>query len=181
MSSPSFRYHPDPIATGSVRPSDAACRACGRARGLIYTGPVYGGEEDYDEAICPWAIADGTAYDGLDVRFADPRGVGGYGEWERVTATVAEEVAYRTPCFIGWQQKRWFTHCGDSAEFLGVAGRPGLEAFGAEAIATIRQECGYEGKEWNSYFRALDRDHGPTPYVFRFRHCGKLGGYSDCH
>jgi uncharacterized protein CbrC (UPF0167 family) len=152
MSSPSFRYHSGPIATDSVRPSDAACRACGRARGLIYTGPVYGGAEDYDEAICPWCIADGTAHERLDFEFADPSGVGGYGEWETVPAKVAEAVAFRTPCFIGWQHECWFTHCGDAAEFPGVAGRPELEPFGAEAIAAIRQECAYEGEEWDSLF-----------------------------
>ncbi|MCP4306259.1 MAG: CbrC family protein [bacterium] len=38
---PSFRYHPDPIATGSIRPSDeAVCRRCSRNRGFIYVGPV---------------------------------------------------------------------------------------------------------------------------------------------
>jgi uncharacterized protein CbrC (UPF0167 family) len=94
---------------------------------------------------------------------------------------VVEEVVNRTPCFIGWQQERWFTHCGDAAAFLAVAGRQELEALGAEAIAAIREESGCEGEEWDSYFRTLDRDHGPTAYVFRCRHCGKLGGYSDCH
>jgi uncharacterized protein CbrC (UPF0167 family) len=178
---PSFRYHPDPIATGSVEPSDALCKACGRARGLIYTGPVYGGEDDYEKGICPWCIADGTAHERLRVEFADLRGVGGYGEWETVPTAVVEEVAYRTPCFSGWQQECWFTHCGDAAEFLGPAGRTELEALGAEAIAAIQLECGCEGEEWDSYLRALDRDHGPTAYVFRCRHCGKLGGYSDCH
>jgi uncharacterized protein CbrC (UPF0167 family) len=103
MSPPFFRYHPDPIATGSVEPSDTACRACGRARGLIYVGPVYG-LTDYHEAICPWCIADGTAHETLDVEFVDAAGVGGGGIWEEVPDSVVEEVAYRTPGFSGWQQ-----------------------------------------------------------------------------
>src|ERR1700722_1126841 len=147
--SPPFRYHPDPIATGSVKPSGVACRVCGRVRGLIYTGPVYGGEEDYDEAICPWCIADGTAHDELGVEFADASGVGGLGVWDPVPDAVVEEVAFRTPCFIGWQQERWYTHCGDAAEFLAIVGRPGLEALGAEAVEAIHQECGYEGEDWD--------------------------------
>jgi uncharacterized protein CbrC (UPF0167 family) len=179
MTPPVFRYHPDPIASGSVEPSDAACKACGLARGL-YVGPAFG-EENHDEAICPWCIADGTAHEKLGVEFTDPEAVGGYGEWERVPAEVVEEVAYRTPGFIGWQQERWFTHCGDAAEFLAIAGRPELEAFGAEAIEAVRKESGYEAEAWDAYLRALDRDEGPTAYVFRCRHCGKFGGYSDCH
>jgi uncharacterized protein CbrC (UPF0167 family) len=182
MSSPSFRYHPDPIATGSVTPSDVVCKACGQSRGLIYTGPVYGIEAtSYREAICPWCIADGTAHEKLNVEFTDTAAVGGYGAWEPVPASAVEEVAYRTPSFAGWQQERWFTHCGDAAEFLGIVGRTELESLGAEAIEAIRQECGFEGAEVDSWYEALDRDHGPTAYIFRCRHCGKLGGYSDCH
>lgn len=181
MISPSFRYHPDPIATGCVKRSEAVCRACGLARGLIYTGPVYGGEEDYDDAICPWCIADGSAHEKLGVEFAGASGIGGNGVWEKVPAAVVEEVAFRTPCFIGWQEARWFTHCGDAAEFLAIVGRPELEAFGAEAVDAIREESGYEGERWEFYYRALDRDRGPTAYIFRCLHCGKLGGYSDCH
>jgi uncharacterized protein len=79
-----------------------------------------------------------------------------------VPATLVEEVDYRTPYFSGWQLERWFTYCGHAAEFLGVAGRPELEAFGADAIAAIRQQCGSGGEVWDCYFRALDRDRGPT-------------------
>lgn len=62
---PAFRYHPDPVATGSVIPSNAECRICGEARGFIYTGPSYGDEGLTDE-VCPWCIADGSAHDESD-------------------------------------------------------------------------------------------------------------------
>jgi uncharacterized protein len=181
MSFPFFRYYPDPISTGSVELSDNVCRVCGRCCGFIYKGPVYGGHDELVDAICPWCIFEGTAHEKFDVEFNDPRNVGGHGGWDAVPSAVVEEVAYRTPSFIGWQQERWFTHCGDAAEFLAIAGRQELEDFGDDAIAAIRQESGYDDEQWQSYFRALDRDHGPTAYVFRCRHCGKLGGYSDCH
>ncbi|WP_264169817.1 CbrC family protein [Burkholderia cepacia] len=41
MSLPAFRYHPDPLATGSVIRSDARCVCCGDARGYVYAGPVH--------------------------------------------------------------------------------------------------------------------------------------------
>jgi uncharacterized protein CbrC (UPF0167 family) len=181
MSLPVFRYHPDPIATGSVEPSEAACKACGQARGYVYVGPVYGERDDLGEAICPWCIADGSAHEKLDVEFVDPPGVGDYGTWEQVPAEVVEEVAYRTPGFTGWQQERWFTHCGDAAEFLAIAGKAELYRFGDEAVEAIRRECGYTGVAWDAYFTALNREGGPTAYVFRCRQCRALGGYSDCH
>ena len=74
---PEFKYHPDPLTTGAIEASGATCIVCGRARGYIYTGPIYSEREEY-----------------LDV---------------------------------------------------------------------------------------LDADGSPTAYLFRCLHCGKIGGYSDCH
>jgi uncharacterized protein CbrC (UPF0167 family) len=35
---PAFRYHPDPVATGSVARSGEACDVCGEERGYLYEG-----------------------------------------------------------------------------------------------------------------------------------------------
>lgn len=180
MELPVFIYHPNPIATGSIELSDTLCKACGQSRGYVYRGAVYSVEELQD-AICPWCIADGIAHKKFGAQFSDPLGVGGYGEWEQVSPEIVEEVAYRTPGFSGWQQERWFTHCGDASEFLGPAGKTELESLGTEAIVAIQKEIGLMGEEWDSYLQALNRDSGPTAYVFRCRHCGVLGGYSNCH
>ncbi|MFC7266788.1 CbrC family protein [Streptomyces lutosisoli] len=34
---PAFRYHPDPLASGSIRESAETCVCCSRAMGWIYT------------------------------------------------------------------------------------------------------------------------------------------------
>jgi uncharacterized protein CbrC (UPF0167 family) len=175
---PSFRYHPDPVATGSVELSDKECVCCAQARGYIYTGPVYS-EADHEDDICPWCIADGSANQKLDVQFTDADGIGGYGLWDDVPTPVAEEVAYRTPGFTGWQQEKWVTCCKDAACFMGRAGYKDLLALGANAIEAIRVESDLEGDEWEAYFKGLDKDDQPTAYLFRCLHCQKLGGYSD--
>ena len=181
MTLPVFRYHPDPIDTGSIVPSDAVCRSCGRPRGYIYPGAPYA-EEDLEGAICPWCIADGSAARRFGAEFTDAAGVGGYGRWDAVPPPVAEEVSERTPGFTGWQQEQWWTHCGDAAAFLGLAGRAELESRWPEAIAAVREEAGYhDEQEWQDYFRALERARGPTAYVFRCLHCGQHGAYSDIH
>jgi len=175
---PEFRYHPDPVATGSVVASDRPCRCCGRARGYIYTGPVYA-EEELEQALCPWCIADGAAHAKFGAEFTDANSVGDQGEWPAVPDEVVVAVSQRTPGFSGWQQERWFSCCDDAAAFLGSMGRVDLERLGAEAIAAVKAECGYDGKEWSEYFAELNRDFGPTAYLFRCLHCGRLGGYSD--
>jgi uncharacterized protein len=180
MTLPTFKYHPEPIATGSVVASDKACCCCGERRGYIYVGPVYA-IEDYHDCICSWCIADGSAHETLDVTFTDEVGIGGGGRWDEVPEAVIEEVAYRTPGFCGWQQEQWWTHCGDAGQFLGAAGREELERLGSEAIAAIRASTGLEdGPEWARFFATLDKDGSPTAYVFRCVRCGSLGGYQDC-
>lgn len=176
---PTFAYHPDPTATGSIKPSHDTCECCGRARGYAYAGPAYAVREL--DVLCPWCIADGSAHATFDVEFTDRDGIGDHGCWGTVSKDIADTIAHRTPGFSGWQQERWWVCCNDAAAFLGRAGIADLEAHGADAVAAIRAECGLAGAAWDAYARALDRDAGPTAYVFRCRHCRKVGGYSDCH
>ena len=153
--------------------------ACGQARGFVYAGPVYA-ENEYDECICPWCIADGSAHARLEASFTDESGVGGDGEWCEVAAEIVEEVSYRTPGFNGWQQEQWWTHCDDAAQFLGAAGKQELLEFGPQAIAAIRESAGIDDdREWQAFFESLDKDGSPTAYVFRCGKCGALGGYQD--
>ncbi len=181
MDLPIFQYHPDPIATGSIKNSDAVCECCGTTRGFVYTGPVYA-EEELHECICPWCIFDGSAHKKFDATFVDLDGIGGYGSWESVSSDIAEEIAFRTPGFSGWQQERWWTHCEDAAVFLGPVGAEEAKILGEEFIGFIRQESGLEGiSSWEDYLSILSKTDGPTAYAFKCKHFGKLGGYSDCH
>ena len=175
---PTFKYHPDPISTGSIERSTQTCLSCELARGFIYKGLPYA-ENELEDCICPWCIADGTAHQKFNAEFVDAGGIGGYGAWESVSDDIVAEVAFRTPGFTGWQQERWFTHCGDAGAFLGRVGHQELLEYGAEAIAAIKAEIGYEGKDWEDYLESLDKDADPTAYLFRCLHCGAFGGYSD--
>jgi len=147
-------------------------------------GPVYGAKAvSLRGRICPWCIADGSAHEKYGAEFTDAAGVGGHRRgWDEVPKEVVEEVAYRTPGFSGWQQERWWTHCGDAADFLGPAGRGEVEAYGSELVEALRADVGgMSDQNWQAYYQALDKKHGPTAYVFRCLHCGKVGGYSDSH
>jgi uncharacterized protein CbrC (UPF0167 family) len=178
MELPTFRYHPDPIGTGSIEVSDVVCVVCQQARGYVYTSHAYSRKE-YSNCICPWCIADGSAHGKLDVEFFDDVGIGGYGQWDKVSQVVIDEIVFRTPGFSGWQQERWFTHCEDAAAFLGRMGSEELRAYG-EAIEVIRNYIGLNHKdERYELFEMLRKDGSPCAYLFRCLHCGTYGGYID--
>lgn len=91
--------------------------SCEQRRPYTYTGPVYA-EEEFNEAICPWCIADGSAASRFDATFTDAM----WAVPDDVPEDVTEEVLCRTPGFTGWLQEEWLHHCGDAAAFLGPVG-----------------------------------------------------------
>jgi uncharacterized protein CbrC (UPF0167 family) len=170
---PEFPYHPDPLATGSVTISDTVCACCGRARGYIYTGPVYAVDEP--GRLCPWCIADGSAARRYEAHFtADLAG-------DEVTRDVLVTIAERTPGFTAWQEGQWLTHCGDAAAFLGSAGVRELAGY-PDALDSMRQDIrtwGWPDDQINDFLASLDSGGQPTAYLFRCRTCAAHLAYAD--
>jgi uncharacterized protein CbrC (UPF0167 family) len=168
MELPKFRYHPDPISSGSVIESDTACASCGKSRGFIYTGPVYS-EEDLDDALCPWCIADGSAHSKFDADFVDSEAFA-----DETPEEAIDEIVARTPGFNAFQSETWPSCCGDAAAFLTPAGiaelrsKPDLEGF---AMGYIVHELGISGGAANRLLESRRKDNGPTAYVFQCLHC----------
>ena len=163
---PVFRYHPDPIATGSLIESSDECERCGQARGLVYTGPRYAVEEI--ESLCPWCISDGSAAREFDAEFTTVDGAP-----PDIPGLVLDEVLHRTPGFAGWQQERWLFHCADAAEFLGRVGYRDV----AE-LPTALESLVEDG--WNpDDLRSMTADGDLTGYLFRCRHCAITLAYAD--
>jgi uncharacterized protein CbrC (UPF0167 family) len=98
-----------------------------------------------------------------------------------VPDAVIEEICFRTPSFSGWQEERWYTHCGDASEFVAPVGAAELRNLDPNLYKAIAEESGFTGEEAARYMEGLDRDAGPTAYAFRCRICGAWGGYSDMH
>ncbi len=173
-----FRYHPDPVKSGSIVASETKCVCCSKKRGFIYTGSPYA-EEELNSCICPRCISDGSAHDMFSAEFTDFDSIGDYGSWDDVPNEVKEEIAFRTPGFVGWQQEKWWTHCGDGAKFIEIVSKEEIFKYGKNLLGGLRKYCDLEGKDWEHYINALNKENGPTAYIFECRHCGKYGGYSD--
>jgi uncharacterized protein len=172
---PEFRYHPDPVATGSVEATERMCDACGRTRRLAYLGPVYA--PGHEPLLCPWCIADGTAAEAFGAEFTSV----GPEAPDDIHEEVFARLTKRTPGFTGWQQEHWLYHCGDAAAFLGLAGREELEAHpGAlESLLSELAELDWSSDEVEEYVSALSKTGSPTAYLFRCLSCETHIAYSD--
>ncbi|WP_433534379.1 CbrC family protein [Micromonospora sp. CA-249363] len=171
MTQPLFRYHPDPVATGSAVSTDEACVLCGVERGWRYVGPIYGRQAD---VLCLHCIASGeaaralTGYAEFPCMFTDTVDVP-----SEVPFAVVEEVTQRTPGFHSWQQPYWLYHCGDGAAFLGAAGYVELRAYpdALEMIGEDLHRLGWPADQADEILRRMDRSGEPTAYLFRCLHC----------
>jgi uncharacterized protein len=172
---PVFRYHPDPIRTGVVRQSPVVCACCAQARGFIYSGPVYG-EEQLDEQLCPWCIAEGRAASELGASFAD--------DWALIAAGISketiEEINLRTPGYVSWQSEQWLSHCGDACAFHGDMTRAELEQLSETAVGPVREAHGMSVEEWGELTSHYEPGGNPALYKFICLHCGATILGMDC-
>jgi uncharacterized protein len=166
---PAFRYHLDPISSGSVVASDAQCLCCGQQRGFAYVGPVYA-EANLDGLLCPWCIADGTAHERFDATFVDSEAFG-----DGVGDEVIDEVTQRTPGYASWQGEGWPTCCGDAAAFVRPAGitdiRLNFRHHEGPLLSHIVHNMGISGGAATRLLISLDVTSGPTAYLFRCLTC----------
>ena len=169
---PLFRYHPDPVATGSATRTGEGCVLCGVERGWRYAGPIYGRQID---VLCLSCIASGEAARALandtdfPCTFTDATHVP-----QDVPLAVVEEITQRTPGFVSWEQPRGLYHCGAGAGFFGAAGYEQLRAH-PDALTMIRDDLhrlGWSAEQADSMLQRMDRSGEPTAYLFRCLHCG---------
>lgn len=177
---PSFRYHPDPVATGAFEQARTTCRSCGEARGWVYAVAPYA-ETDLRDRLCPWCVADGSAAATFDAAFTDLGQLARTDDRTEVPTEVLDEIAHRTPGFSGWQEERWLFCCHDGAAFLGPVGWDELSPF-PDAVSMVRAQAerwGFSGEDADALVGSLDVDGDSTAYLFRCLHCGAHLAYAD--
>lgn len=171
---PKFRYHPDPLATGSIQPGDAECICCGNARGYTYTGPVYA-EQDLDDSLCPWCIADGSAADKFDATFTE---IDSHCH-AKLPQEVIDEVTHRTPGFTAWQSETWPCCCNDACSFLGDAQRSDLASMAKTARDVLLAGWNLTDDEFADMLENYEPGGSPAVYKFQCLHCLRNHFYAD--
>lgn len=173
MSLPTFKYHPDPIATGAIKKSEVLCECCGRARGFVYTSGLYCQEEV--EAICPWCIADGSAAEKFGGTFCDDFPLTKAG----LAKEIIDEVSHRTPGFNSWQQEVWLCCCNDACEFHGDLPAAELKTMDIEAVSKAFQGKRPTVSQLENFRKHCRPGGNPAVYKWVCRHCGRSQLYAD--
>lgn len=180
---PTFKYHPDPVATKVFERLNEVCDCCQQSSEYIYTPSVYCRETV--SGLCPWCISSGRAHEKFDLVITPNVGVSFLSEepWSPVPESVRQEIMYRTPGFAGYQEEHWWSHCGDGGAFLGYVGDLPAEVFAApeskKFIEDMQRLHEISAEDWQWLIETPDREHAITFFVFRCLHCGEIGGYGD--
>ncbi len=175
MNLPKFRYHPDPLASGAVEQKAGTCVCCERPVEFIYVATTYS-THDLRGKLCPWCIADGSAYATFAVEFSDPWALAAAG----IAAPVIEEVAQRTPGYVSWQTEEWLSHCDDACAFLGDAKPDTLRKMTAEEMAPLIEAFGLDETWFREYAEEYESIGDPAIYHFKCLHCGIQRFGMDC-
>ena len=157
--------------------SDVECRRCGQRRGYAYTGPVYS-EADLDEALCPWCIAAGSAHREFGASFVDGKAFG-----LDVPESVVAEISERTPGYRTWQRQEWPACCNDATGFVEPAGaaeiRKNYRELEGSVLSHIVYNMRVSGGAATRLFGSLNRETGPTVYLFRCLGCAEYQFHID--
>ena len=171
---PRFRYHPAPIATGSIMTSDAICDCCDKPRGYAYATAVYALQDI--ESVCPWCIADGSLERMFDATLNDDRPLRAAG----LPSEVIHEVTCRTPGYVSWQQDCWIVCCDDACEFHGDASATEIQALDAKGLTALSRASGFAANDLRQIVTSYEPGGSPAFYRFVCRHCARAKYNGDC-
>jgi uncharacterized protein CbrC (UPF0167 family) len=170
---PHFTYHPDPVSTGAVVPTEEECECCGRAQSWKTAKSIYSADEV--ECICPWCVADGTAAVKFEGDFNDAHPLNS----ARLAPEIVEEVSKRTPSYQSWQQETWLICCNDACEFHGDASRESLLALDLKGLEQLSKETRFSLQQLAEILKLYQPKGSPSFYRFVCRHCSKVHHHAD--
>ncbi len=175
---PKFKYHPDPLKTGSIELKETECPVCGKHSNYSYFGPFYSYEYEGEERrICPNCIADGSAAKKYEGEFTT------IDECDVENDDYKNELTKKTPGFYSIQEDHWMDHCGDFCEFIGKIGQvSGVEIgeFIEDIVPDDIQEVLDILRIEKDNLEEFMRNHGDIQgYLFKCLKCGKKRFYID--
>lgn len=173
MNIPKFKYHPNPIETEIFKTDkNVNCECCNKETEIYYDGPFYSVTDvNY---ICPSCIATGKAAEKFNGEFQDPALVDEIHDKEKL-----EELIYRTPGYVGWQQEYWIAHCNDFCAFMGYVCWKDILKMGLEQEIEETYREDLNGIDIETVKQCLNGSM--QGYLFQCLNCNKHFLYIDCN
>lgn len=166
---PRFRFHPDPVASGSLVPSRAQCACCDQRRGYTYTSTLYAHENV--PGLCPWCIANGSAAAKFGASFVDDGPLVRAG----IDPDLIDEVCRRTPGFATFQTEVWQVCCGMPGTFRGPLDADGMARLTDDELGWLNVPS-WQRDLW----RVMDPARtGVAVFVFDCLTCGRRRLWAD--
>lgn len=180
---PYFKYHLDPIRTGSFKfDKKVKCDCCEKETTVYYTGPFYSIKDiDY---LCPQCIANGAASEKFNGEFQDYLSLDNISEQEDINPSMLQEDAkineliHRTPGYSGWQQEIWLSHCNDYCAFVGYVGWDEIKDI-LDDFVDIESDCTELGLSMDELPNYLYNGGSCQGYLFQCLHCKKYRLHFD--
>ena len=173
---PHFKYHPDPLGTGSLREAEPpeVCECCGQETAIVYDGPFYAVHRP--KCLCPGCIASGRAAETFHGEFQDSESVdAGISD-----PAMLDELTQRTPGYAGIQQEYWRVHCKEPCAFLGYVGWQELCQLGLVDEVLDDPTLQREWDDLREMLQSLENGGWTQGYLFRCLHCGRHLLWVDC-
>lgn len=167
---PFFKYHPDPLETGSFEEGEEKiCPCCGNKSRVYYTSMPYC--IDNVDYLCPTCISNGDAARKFDAMFVSDAEWHGDNDKEK-----DDELFRRTPGYLSWQGEHWLSCCDDYCAYMGTVGTRELKAMDIADEVISEYE---ERDEFADVEEYLVKDGPMCGYLFKCLHCGKYHLYVD--
>lgn len=167
---PFFKYHPDPLETGSFEEGEEKiCPCCGNKSKVYYSSFPYCSENV--EYICPTCISNGEAARKFDAEFVQNAEWHGDNDKEK-----DDELFRRTPGYLSWQGEHWLSCCDDYCAYMGTVGTRELKAMDIDDEVISEYE---ERDEFADVEEYLVKDGPMCGYLFKCIHCGKYHLWVD--
>ena len=167
---PFFKYHPDPLETGSFEEGEEKiCPCCGNKSKVYYSSFPYCSENV--EYICPTCISNGEAARKFDAEFVQNAEWHGENDKEK-----DDELFHRTPGYMSWQGEYWLSCCDDYCAYMGTVGTRELKAM--DIADEVIEEYVLRGA-FEDIGEYLVKDGPMCGYLFKCIHCGKYHLWVD--
>ena len=110
---PKFKFFPNLLSSKSVIESSEPCQCCGKVDKYSYVAGMFCEEEIVH--LCLNCIANGEAAKKFKGEFYDRKAIA-----NRTTDKDAtDEIMYRTPTYVSWQDPEWLSHCKTPCIYIG--------------------------------------------------------------